>query len=108
MPMANSRPSPLRHVLTMTGHFLGHVAAVVLGLVLIIVGMAMGVTMVLLPVGVVIGLLTPAGASGKPRIVLVHSVRMLGQLLSDGYTAIVIDLNNHKDRSIREVKRASN
>ncbi len=62
----------------------------------------------ILPQGVVIGLLTPAGASGKPRIVLVHSVRMLGQLLSDGYTAIVIDLNNHKDRSIHEVKLASN
>ena len=56
MPNANSRTSPLRHVLTMTGHFLGHVAAVVLGFVLIIVGMAMGVTMVLLPVGIVIGL----------------------------------------------------
>jgi hypothetical protein len=41
----------------MAGHFLGHVAAVVLGFVLIIVGMGMGVTMVLLPVGIVIGLL---------------------------------------------------
>jgi hypothetical protein len=40
----------------MTGHFLGHVAAVVLGFVLIIVGLAMGVTMVLLPAGIVIGL----------------------------------------------------
>jgi hypothetical protein len=57
MPIANSRPSPLRHVLTMTGHLLGHVAAVVLGFVLIIVGLAMGVTMVLLPAGIVIGLL---------------------------------------------------
>ena len=57
MPIANSRPSPVRHVLAMTGHFLGHVAAVVLGFVLIIVGMAMGVTMVLLPVGIVVGLL---------------------------------------------------
>jgi hypothetical protein len=57
MPIANSRPSPFRHVLTMTGHFLGHVAAVVLGFVLIIVGLAMGVTMVLLPAGIVIGLL---------------------------------------------------
>ena len=46
MPIAISRPSPLRHFLTMTGHFLGHVAAVVLGFVLIIVGLAMGVTMV--------------------------------------------------------------
>jgi hypothetical protein len=41
----------------MTGHFLGHVAAVVLGCVLITVGLAMGVTMVLLPAGIVIGLL---------------------------------------------------
>ena len=57
MPITNSRPSPLRRLLTMTGHFFGHVAAVVLGFVLIIVGMAMGVTMVLLPAGVVIGLL---------------------------------------------------
>jgi hypothetical protein len=57
MSIANARPSPLRHFLTMAGHFLGHVAAVVLGFVLIIVGLAMGVTMVLLPAGVVIGLL---------------------------------------------------
>jgi len=40
----------------MAGHFLGHVAAVVLGFVLVIVGLAMGVTMVLLPAGIVIGL----------------------------------------------------
>jgi hypothetical protein len=57
MPITNSQQSSLKHLLTMTGHFLGHVAAVVLGFVLIIVGMAMGVTMVLLPVGIVIGLL---------------------------------------------------
>jgi len=56
MSIANSRTSPLRHFLTMAGHFLGHVAAVVLGFVLIIVGLAMGVTMVLLPAGIVIGL----------------------------------------------------
>jgi len=40
----------------MAGHFLGPVAAVVLGFVLVIVGLAMGVTMVLLPAGIVIGL----------------------------------------------------
>jgi hypothetical protein len=57
MPLVNSPPAPVRHVLTMAGHFLGHVAAVILGFVLIIVGLAMGVTMVLLPAGVVIGLL---------------------------------------------------
>jgi hypothetical protein len=56
MPIANSRPSLLRHLLTMAGHFLGHVTAVVLGCVLIVVGLAMGVTMVLLPAGVIIGL----------------------------------------------------
>jgi hypothetical protein len=39
----------------MTGHFLGHVAAVVPGFVLIIVGLAMGVATVLLPAGIVIG-----------------------------------------------------
>jgi hypothetical protein len=38
------------------GHFLEHAAAVVLGLVLIIVGLGLGVTMIMLPVGVVVGL----------------------------------------------------
>jgi hypothetical protein len=37
--------------------FLEHTAAVVLGFVLIILGLGMGVTMVMLPVGIVIGLL---------------------------------------------------
>jgi hypothetical protein len=36
---------------------LGHVAIAVVGFVMMIVGLAMGVTMVLLPVGVVVGLL---------------------------------------------------
>jgi hypothetical protein len=57
MPIANARTSPLRHFLTMAGHFVGHVTAVVLGFVLIIVGLAMGVTIVLLPAGIVIGLI---------------------------------------------------
>jgi hypothetical protein len=39
------------------GHFLEHAAAVVLGLVFIIVGLALGVTMIMLPVGVVVGLI---------------------------------------------------
>lgn len=47
----------LRHALAPFGRFLEHTAAVVVGFVLIIVGLAMGVTMVLLPVGVVVGLL---------------------------------------------------
>ena len=39
------------------GHFLEHAAAVVLGVVLMVVGLGLGVTMIMLPVGVVVGLL---------------------------------------------------
>lgn len=39
------------------GHFLEHAAAVVLGVVLMIVGLGLGVTMIMLPVGIVVGLL---------------------------------------------------
>jgi hypothetical protein len=35
----------------------GHLAAVVLGFVMMVVGLAMGVTMVMLPIGIVVGLL---------------------------------------------------
>jgi hypothetical protein len=64
MPVANSPPSFLMHALTMAGHFLGHAAVVVLGFVLMIVGLAMGGTMVLLPAGIVIGLLGVAMVVG--------------------------------------------
>jgi hypothetical protein len=37
------------------GRFLGHAVAVALGLVLMIVGLALGVTMVLLPIGLPVG-----------------------------------------------------
>jgi hypothetical protein len=37
--------------------FFEHAAAVVLGFVLMVVGLALGVTMIMLPVGVVIGLI---------------------------------------------------
>ena len=36
---------------------LGHIAAVIVGFVLMVVGLAMGVTMVLLPIGLVVGFL---------------------------------------------------
>jgi hypothetical protein len=36
---------------------LGHVVAVIVGFVMMVVGLGLGVTMVLLPVGIVIGLL---------------------------------------------------
>ena len=35
---------------------LGHVAAIIVGFIMMIVGMALGVTMIMLPVGVVVGL----------------------------------------------------
>jgi hypothetical protein len=38
------------------GSFFGHVTAVVVGLVLMIAGLAMGVTIVMLPVGIPVGL----------------------------------------------------
>ena len=43
-------------VLVGIGHFLEHAAAVVVGLVLMIVGLGLGVTMVMLPAGLIIGL----------------------------------------------------
>ena len=40
-----------------TESVLGHIAAVVIGFVLMVIGLALSVTMVMLPVGVVVGLL---------------------------------------------------
>ena len=45
------------HVLAGIGRFLEHTAAVVLGLIMMIVGLGLGVTMIMLPVGIAIGLL---------------------------------------------------
>ncbi len=45
-----------RHIAGLVGSFFGHVAAVVIGFVLMVVGLALGVTMIMLPVGIVIGL----------------------------------------------------
>jgi hypothetical protein len=39
------------------GRFLEHAAAVVVGLILMIVGLGLGVTMIMLPAGIVLGLL---------------------------------------------------
>ena len=46
------------------GHFFEHAAAVVIGLLLMIVGLGLGVTMIMLPVGLVIGLLGVAMVIG--------------------------------------------
>ncbi|HEY2049052.1 MAG TPA: filamentous hemagglutinin N-terminal domain-containing protein [Caulobacteraceae bacterium] len=48
----------------------------------------------LLPRGVVINLLSPASAAGPPKLIQVQTVQDLGTLLSQGYTAIVIDLSS--------------
>ena len=37
--------------------FLGHVAAIIVGSVMMVVGLGLGVTMIMLPVGIVIGLI---------------------------------------------------
>jgi hypothetical protein len=44
------------HLAEDASFFAGHIFAIVAGLVLMIVGLALGVTMVLLPVGLVVGL----------------------------------------------------
>jgi hypothetical protein len=45
-----------RRVFHEIGRLLEHTAAVFVGLVLMVVGLALGVTMIMLPVGVVVGL----------------------------------------------------
>jgi hypothetical protein len=46
----------LRRVFVGVGRFAEHTAIVVVGLLLMILGLGLGVTMIMLPVGVVIGL----------------------------------------------------
>jgi hypothetical protein len=43
-----------------TESILGHIAATILGFVMMIVGLGLGVTMIMLPAGIVIGLLGAA------------------------------------------------
>jgi len=58
----------------------------------------------ILPQGVLLGLLSPGG--GKPKMILVHSVQQLGELLAGGYSVIVIDLSNRD--SGKPIQLASN
>ena len=53
--MKNAHASD-RHLVETGGRFLGHSIAVLAGLVLVIIGLGMGVTMVLLPIGLPLGL----------------------------------------------------
>jgi hypothetical protein len=48
---------PLRSVFSGFLRLFEHAAAVVLGFVMMVVGLALGVTMIMLPVGLVVGLL---------------------------------------------------
>jgi hypothetical protein len=52
----NSRTPSLHQVLGVAGQAAGHLAALVIGVVLMVVGLALGVTMIMLPVGIVVGL----------------------------------------------------
>ena len=49
-----------RHWVRNMESVLGHIAAVIVGFIMMVVGLGMGVTMVLLPVGIVVGLLGTA------------------------------------------------
>jgi hypothetical protein len=51
---------------------------------------------IILPPGQMISLLSPGGASGAPKLIQVQTVQQLGSLLSEGYTAIIIDLSGHE------------
>jgi len=54
------RPEPVgrwRRWLETGERILGHLAAVVLGFILMVLGLGLGVTMIMLPVGLVVGLL---------------------------------------------------
>lgn len=58
--MANARLSWSAGWLNTIEAVLGHITAVIIGFVMMVVGLGLGVTMIMLPVGVVLGL---AGAA---------------------------------------------
>jgi hypothetical protein len=47
----------VKHAAEVGGSILGHAAAILIGFIMMVVGLALGVTMVLLPIGLVVGLL---------------------------------------------------
>lgn len=52
-----AEPDLGRRLLHTAERILGHVAAVVIGFALMVIGLGLGVTMIMLPVGLVVGLL---------------------------------------------------
>ena len=55
--MANARLSWNAGWLRTIEAVVGHIAAVIIGFVMMVVGLALGVTMIMLPAGIVIGLI---------------------------------------------------
>ena len=55
--MADTRAWWERRWIRTTESVLGHIAALVVGFVMMVIGLALGVTMIMLPVGIVVGLL---------------------------------------------------
>jgi hypothetical protein len=53
--MMTEQKSATRELLGGAGRVVAHLAAIVVGLILMIVGIAMGVTLVMLPVGIAVG-----------------------------------------------------
>jgi hypothetical protein len=57
-----------------------------------------------------IGLISPAAGEGSegtaPRVIFVRSVQRLGALLAEGYSAIVIDLNEGVSEEEQEMAMA--
>ncbi len=58
VPTAMAKPSAgqWRRLLEIGGLILGHVAAVAIGFVMMVVGLGLGVTIIMLPIGLAIGL----------------------------------------------------
>lgn len=52
----NNQPTRGHSLLVATERFLGHAAAVLVGIILMFAGLSMSVTMVLLPLGIPVGL----------------------------------------------------
>ena len=89
-----------RHIAGLVGSALGHIAAVIIGFVLMVVGLALGVTLIMLPVGLVVGMLgfamfvgglfptsTPVGRPGASHDPRTHRTPLrysLGGLLAFG------------------------
>ncbi len=55
--MAHAAAWTRRRLVGVTENLLGHLAALVVGFVMMVVGLALGVTMIMLPVGLVVGLI---------------------------------------------------